>query len=62
MTQNIMQKVTCGELTTAVNAQKFLEEKLGVTVNANTVRRALKKEGLGARAKVKKSLLSACHQ
>ena len=57
-----MRKVTAGELPTAVDAQELLEARLGITVNANTVQRALKKEGLVARTKVKKPLLSKRHR
>jgi transposase len=53
--------IQSGKLNTAVDAKKFLETNLNISVSPNTVRRALKSHGLVARVKVKKPLLSSRH-
>ena len=60
-TRQIVRKITSGQLDTAVDATKFLQQHEQVTVDANTVRRALKQSGLKSAVKQKKPLLRPSH-
>jgi transposase len=57
----IVRKVTSGELDTAVDATKILQENEQGCVHPKTIRRVLKRHGLHARVKVKKPLLRLKH-
>jgi hypothetical protein len=50
------------ECTTAVQLQKSLKTSDNIEVSTNTIRRALKRNGLVARVKHKKPLLSKKHR
>jgi transposase len=54
-------KITRGGKENAVQVAKGLRDELGVAVNPNTVRRALKEAGLGSLEKPKKPLLRAAN-
>jgi transposase len=58
----ITRLMTTGKCATAVQAQKELQENAGVQVSTQTVRRALRRNGLKARVKHKKPLLGKRHR
>src|SRR5581483_3560 len=57
--RHCVRSVTSGRIPTATAATKRLKDELKVSVNANTVRRALKEAGLKANKNLKKPDLSA---
>lgn len=57
----IVHKITSGEVDTAVEAAKSLQETHQLSIHPITIRRALKRCGLRATPKVKKPLLRAKH-
>jgi transposase len=60
--RHVVRKMASGDLTTAMDAKKFLENDLDTFISPNTVRRALKSQGLVARVRVKKPMLNARHR
>ena len=56
-----MRKITSGQLDTAVEAQKNLLEQQQMQLSVDTVKRALKRNGLRPVTKLKKPLLKASH-
>lgn len=60
--RHIVRQITSGELDTAAAVRRELAKDQGVQLSADTVRRALKRAGLRARAKVKKPTLSEKHR
>jgi len=57
----IVRKITSGGLDTAVDVRKDLLQHQQVNVSADTIRRALRRNGLKSAAKVKKPLLRRSH-
>ena len=57
----LVRKITSGELDTAVDASKSLQNNQQAGVHPKTIGRVLKRHGLQSRAKVKKPLLRAKH-
>ena len=60
--RTIVQKITSGEVDTAADAAKWINELLDCPVSPDTVRRALHSHGLKAAPKVKKPFLKAKHR
>ena len=58
----LVRKITSGQIDTASEAQRDLARNQGVSVSAQTVRNALKQQGLKAVVKRKKPLLTARHK
>jgi transposase len=59
--RQISRFIASGKSDTAVQAQQELHEVLSISVCVETVRRALRKEGMICRTKVKKPFLSIRH-
>jgi len=59
--RKIVRKIMVNECSTAVDVQKSLKVNEKIEVNANTIRRTLKRNGLSSRVKRKKPLLSKTH-
>ena len=59
--RKIVRKIMVNECSTAVDIQKSLKVNEKIEVNANTIRRTLKRNGLSSRVKRKKPLLSKTH-
>ena len=57
----IVRQINSGDMDTATEVAKNLQETHRTSVHPNTIRRVLKRNGLHGRAKVKKPLLSAKH-
>jgi transposase len=57
----IMRKVTLGQLDTAIDVQRYLQEAEETKVHADTVRNCLKEAGLRSFTKAKKPLLTKRH-
>ena len=60
--RKIIHKITSGEIDTAVQATKWINNFIESPVSTNTVRRALHSEGLKSAPKVKKPLLKSSHR
>ena len=58
----IVRKVTSGQLDTAVDVKRYLQEAEDTNVHAETVRNCLKEAGLRSFPKLKKPLLAKRHQ
>lgn len=54
--------VSCGQYKNAVNAQSFLKEEYFINVSTQSIRRALKRNGLHSRVCRKKPLLRKIHR
>ena len=57
----VIRSITSGRVNTAVEAQKYLEERQNVHVSAQTVRNMLKRKGLKSAVKKKKPFLKSQH-
>lgn len=57
----IIRKIVSGELDTAVDVKKSLQQHQQVNVSADTVRRVLKRKGMKSAVKIKKPLLRLRH-
>lgn len=60
--RTIIRRLMTNECSNAVQLKKFLQINDEINVSSNTVRRALKRNGLSARVKRKKPLLSKKHR